>query len=143
MTSYVDLGTRGPITGKLDVTGRNSGNWTVIFTPDILSCNVPQFQVYKMIVKGAPSTTFDVFVENKQWDTAVFGQQNAWDPVQPLTMRPGENLYFFYSDATSDNTPPVVSIWLRYDADLFPPSVWGIKLWDGKLKAEMLFPAVP
>ncbi len=117
---YVDLGPRGPVTGKADTTGFNRGNWTISFPPEVLTCNVPQFEVYKMIVSGAPNTTFDVYRENKLWDTAVYGTKNSWDPQQPLILIPGQSLYFLYSDPTTDNSPPVATIWLRYNADLWP-----------------------
>jgi hypothetical protein len=113
--TYTTLGARGPITGIADNTTRNSGNWTVTFDPVILNVNMSEFEVYKMIVKGAVGSAFDVYVDQKQWDTSVFGQSNSWDPMQPLIMRPGETLYFFYNDPTSDNSPPVITIWLRYD----------------------------
>lgn len=115
----VTLGARGPITGLLDTSGHNPGNWTVTFDPSVLNVNVPQFEVYKMIVKGGTNTTFDVFVDTWQWDTAVYGTKNSWDPQQPLIMRPGQALYFCYSDAVADGTPPIVTIWLRYDQSLY------------------------
>lgn len=118
MTTYVTLGSRGPMTGKPDTTGLNPGNWTIQFSPNDIDVNVAYFEVYKMIVKGAANTTFQVYVDNHQWDTGIYGAQNSWDPVQPLVMRPGENLYFMYSDPVSDNTPPVCTIWLRYDTDI-------------------------
>lgn len=117
--SYKSLGNRGPITGAADTTGLNTGNWTVSFTTDILNCNVPEFEVYKIVVKGAANTTFDVYVENKQWDTAIYGQLNSWDPQQPLVMRPGQSLFFLYSDPVTDNTPPVITIWMRYDSSQY------------------------
>lgn len=113
--SYVTLGKRGKITGVKDPTGLNQGNWTIVFSPDIINVNLSQFEVYKMIVTGAANTTFDVYVDNSQWDTAVYGTRNSWDPMQPLIMRPGENLYFLYSDPVTDGTPPTATIWLRYD----------------------------
>lgn len=113
--TYITLGSRGPQIGKADTTGLNKGNWTIAFPPEIINVNVPQFEVYKMIVAGAANTTFNVFVDSHQWDTGIFGQQNSWDPTQPLIMRPGETLYFMYSDPVSDGTPPVCTIWLRYD----------------------------
>lgn len=117
--SYKSLGNRGPITGAADTTGLNTGNWTVSFTTDILSCTVPEFEIYKIVVKGAANTTFDVYVENKQWDTAIYGQLNSWDPQQPLVMRPGQSLFFLYSDPVTDNTPPVITIWMRYDSSQY------------------------
>lgn len=121
MTNYVELGPRGPMVGKpdslADGSGFNAGNWTVAFHPDDLnvSTQIQYFEVYKMIVHGAPGSTFDVWVDNHEWDTAVYGQQNAWDPQQPLKMQQGQTLYFLYSNPATDNNPPSVTIWLRYD----------------------------
>ena len=116
--AYITLGARGPVTGAVDTSGHNPGKWTVAFTPDILNVTVSEFEVYKMIVAGAVNTTFTVWVENWQWDVGVYGTLNSWDPVQPLILRPGQTLYFCYSDATADNTPPVVTVWLRYNTDV-------------------------
>jgi hypothetical protein len=115
--SYIELGARGPVTGVTDMTGRNPGNWTIALDPAILSVSteIRYFEVYKMIVHGAPGSTFDVYVENHLWDTAVFGFQNSWDPIQPLKMQNGQTLYFQYSDPTSDGLAPNVTVWLRYD----------------------------
>jgi hypothetical protein len=117
--TLVTLGSRGPVTGKLDTTGLNSGNWTVAFPADLIDVNIPQFHVYKMIVSGAQNTTFNVYVDGKLWDVGIYGTLNSWDPSQTLVMRPGESLFFAYSDPVSDATPPVVTIWLRYDTEIF------------------------
>lgn len=118
MTTYVDLGARGPVTGKPDQSGLNPGNWSVTFDPGVLAQSVAQFEVYKIVVSGAANTTFKVYRESKLWDVGVYGTLNSWDPQQPLLMHDGETLLFAYSDAVADNTPPVVTIWLRYDSDL-------------------------
>lgn len=127
------LGVRGPVTGKADTSGHNPGNWTVAFTPDLINVNVSQFEVYKMIVSGAVGTTFNVFVDNFLWDVGIYGTLNSWDPLQVLILRPGQSLYFCYSDPTSDNSPPQATIWLRYDATLATIGAIGpASLWDGK-----------
>lgn len=113
--SYVTLGARGPITGLKDTTGLNPGNWTVAFTPAILGINVPQYEIYKIIVAGAANTTFNVYIDRQLWDVGIYGTLNSWDPVQPLIVRPGQYLYFMYSDPVTDATPPVITVWLRYD----------------------------
>ena len=115
----IELGPRGPITGGPDMTSYNQGNWTIVLDPSILnvSTQIQYFEVYKMIVHGAAGSVFDVRVDNNIWDTAVFGFQNSWDPIQPLRMQQGQSLYFLYSDPISDNTPPVVTVWLRYNPD--------------------------
>jgi hypothetical protein len=112
--TLVTLGSRSAI-GAKDTTSKNPGNWTIAFTPDIININVPQFDVYKMIVKGAANTTFNVYVDNFLWDVGIYGTLNSWDPQQPLILRPGESLFFAYSDPITDNTPPSATIWMRYD----------------------------
>jgi hypothetical protein len=116
--SYILLGSRGPQAGAADTTGNNTGNWTIAFTPGILNVNVAEFECYKIVVTGAAGSTFTVFIENKQWDLAIYGAANSWDPMQPMILRPGQTLYFYYSDAVTDNTPPVATIWLRYDPEV-------------------------
>lgn len=117
MANYIELGPRGPVNGAADNTGLNPGNWTIALDPAVLSVSteIRYFEVYKMIVHGAPGSTFNVYVDRNEWDTAVFGQQNSWDPIQPLKMQNGQTLYFMYSDPVSDGTPPTVTVWLRYD----------------------------
>lgn len=117
MASYVTLGSRYA-QGAPDTTGNNTGRWTIGFTTAILGINLPFFEVYKIVVQGAANSTLDIFVDSRQWDTTIAGDNNSWDPNQPLTMNPGENLYLYWSDPVSDNTPPSATIWLRYDQSL-------------------------
>jgi hypothetical protein len=119
--SYAYLGKRGPVTGTVDTTGFNSGNWTIAFTPAIINCNVPELLIYKIQCQGALGATFNVYVENVEWDTNVFGTQNSWhdDAGDSLIMRPSETLSLCYSDPISDGTPPVATIFLRYDLSKF------------------------
>lgn len=130
MSTYVSLGTRGPLTGAADVTGNNTGKWTVAFTPAILAFTVPQIEIYKIACTGAPGTFFNVYVEFHQWAANVYGVQNEWeDSNSNLLVRPGESVYFYWSDGVSDNTPPVVTLWIRFDQDLAPNKAYS--LWDG------------
>lgn len=116
--SYVGLGWR-LASGAADTTGRNPGNWTVTFDPNLINVNVPNFELYKIIVKGSSATaTFDVFVDIGQWDTAVYGVHNSWDPTQVLYLKPGNTVYFFYSSASSDGNQPLITAWFRYDPAL-------------------------
>ena len=116
--TYVGLGVR-TAKGAADTTGNNKGNWTVVFDPQTINANVPHFELYKLVVKGAGSTaTFDVFVNTNQWDTSVYAVHNSWDPQQPLLLTPGDTIYFYYSTASSDGNQPSVTAWFRYDPAL-------------------------
>lgn len=122
MSTYVPLGARvaSKSQGQVvaDNTGNNSGNWTVIFHPDDMNCNVPNFEVCHIVVNGAQGSKFTLWIDNMQWDTSQNGFANSWDPAVPLPLRPGQWLYFYYSDPVTDGTPPSVTIWLRYDQDI-------------------------
>lgn len=130
MTTYVDLGSRGPVKGAADTSGLNPGNWSITFDPATLAVSLPQFEVYKMVVSGAANTTFKVYRESKQWDVGVYGTLNSWDPQQPLLMHDGETLLFAYSDPVTDGTPPSATIWLRYDQDI-QANKEAVLLWVG------------
>ena len=123
MTTYVPLGARlaSVTTGmvKADDTGRNAGNWTVTIHPDDMNVpGVPFFEVCHIVINGAAGSSFTVYIENQQWDTNQQGQANSWDPAVPLPLRPGQWLYFFWSNVATDDQPPSVTIWLRYDVDI-------------------------
>lgn len=119
MTTYRTLGFR-TATGVKDNTGRNTGNWTVTFDPQTINVQLTQFECYKIVIHGAPGSTFTVYIDQAQWDTSQRGDINSWDPTQPMPLNHGQYLYFFWSDAITDNNPPTVTIWLRYDRDLKP-----------------------
>lgn len=40
MSTFVSLGTRGPMTGVADTTNNNIGNWTVTFAPNDINGNL-------------------------------------------------------------------------------------------------------
>jgi hypothetical protein len=114
MPSYLPLGSRS-ITGTADQTGNNAGNWTIVFNaaefPD-----VPYFEIYKIIVTGAPNSTFDVFIGANQWEANQRGDNNVWNGAQQITSK--QEVYFYWSDPVSDGNPPMVLMWLRYDTSI-------------------------
>jgi hypothetical protein len=122
MATFVSLGPRvgsqsqGQV--QADQTGNNPGNWTVTFGPDDLNCNLPYFEVAHIVLQGAAGSSFTVWIDNFQWDANQNGFSNSWDPSVPLPLRPGQTLYFYWSDLATDGTPPMVTIWLRYDQDI-------------------------
>lgn len=114
----MSLGSRGPIKGAADLTGNNPGNWTVVLDPDVLNCNMPYFEVCHIVIAGAPASSFKISIDLQQWDANLNGQSNSWDPSVALPLKPGQTLYFYWSDPTTDNNPPIVTVWMRYDQDI-------------------------
>ena len=114
----MSLGARGPVTGVADQTGNNKGNWTVVFDPATLNCNVPYNEVCHIVISGAAGSSFTIFIDLAQWDFVQNGFINSWDPAVPLPLKPGQFLYFYWSDPITDNNPPQVELWLRYDQDI-------------------------
>lgn len=116
--TYKTLGARGPAVGKADQTGKNPGNWTITFTPDILNFTVSEVYVYKATFSGALGSSFDVYIESAKWDSKIFGNQNSWeDNSDTLVLRIGETLYLFYDNPVTDLTPPVATLFLRYNVE--------------------------
>jgi hypothetical protein len=113
--SYLNMGSRS-LTGELDQTGQNPGNWSVVFDAKAFNVGTPYFEVYKIIVSGAPNSTFDVYIGANQWEVNQRGDTNVWNGVQQLT--PGTELRFFWSDSATDGNPPMVALWLRYDTGI-------------------------
>lgn len=64
-----------------------------------------------MAVRGPAGSSFEVWVDTTFYSSVKQGGRNDWDPAQPLRMRPGETLYFYFNTATGD--APVVSIFCR------------------------------
>lgn len=115
--TYIELGSRTK-NGAADRTGNNIGNWTVTFAPVDIATNVSYFEIYKVIVHGAPGSSLNWYVDTKLWETTLAADDNAWDPAQPLLMIPGRYLYFYWSNPSSDGQPPTVTIWMRYDPEI-------------------------
>jgi hypothetical protein len=119
------LGSRRAV-GVADTTGNNTGNWTVTFDPATLNVNVGQFEINKVVIRTQSAAfiiQFSVYVDSNQWDANfvpggnVLGS-NTWDPANPIKLRPGQYLYFYFDEPDSDGTPPTVTIWLQFDETL-------------------------
>jgi len=114
MTNYTQLGSR-TVTGSADTTGNNTGNWTVAFTPDILASSLTDFEIYKIVVHAAVGSSFQIMIETRLWDVCNYGQLNVWEPNgdNGMPVRAAETVFFYFLDPTTDNVPPVVTIWMR------------------------------
>lgn len=123
-SSYGYLGQRGPITGALDTTGLNPGNWTIVFTPVILNFTVPELFVYKLNTKGALGSSFSILIDNVFHDVNLYGQQNSWydNGDDSLLLRQSVTMSLLYNDPVTDLTPPVAWLFMRYDLNKWGPN---------------------
>jgi hypothetical protein len=106
------LGSRNAV-GFLDPANVNgAGNWTVRFRPDDL--NIPgEFEVYHISLRG-PGGFFDVYIDDAFYSTAIRGDRNEYDPTQPMILREGQTVYFYWTIATG--TAPKVWVYCRTGA---------------------------
>lgn len=113
----VPLGARTKV-ATADNTGRNSGKWTVAFEPADLAIHWTIYEVYKIVVNIAQSAgvvPFTVFIDNNQYEGFQSSTIATWSDPQPMAVNSGATLYFFFSEPTSDATPPTVTIWVQID----------------------------
>jgi hypothetical protein len=116
--TYVNLGSRQK-QGKTDLNNLLSpGAFTVAFLPADLVVTVPEYEVYHVSLTGPAGSTFQVYVNAIFYDNVLHGDINSWNPPQPMILRPGDSVNFYWST----NTPPapLVSIFLRFDPDAQP-----------------------
>jgi hypothetical protein len=116
---YAPLGYR-PVNAVKDVTGNNTGNYSAVFTPDVIGANVPYFELYHFYVTAPMSTggnqpTVQVGLNQGLWDYNLVASGNGWDPAQPMLMTPGDTLAFYFNIAATVTTVPSVTAWFRYD----------------------------
>jgi hypothetical protein len=118
MPTYRDLGPSQQVTGTPDTTHRNPGNWTVVLDPQAINCKVAQAEIYQISIDGPVGSSFTVYRNTVRWNTVLQGWSNSWDPSNPLYVRPGDTLFFFWSAPVSQSPAPTVVLWMRYDRDL-------------------------
>lgn len=114
MSTYLTLGPK-TAKGAEDTTGLNEGNWTVTFGPQELGQRVPFFEVYKIVIAGAAGSSAIVRIDGNNWDYVQRADANSWEAGSPMPLTPGQTVYWFWSDPVTDDTPPQVTMWLRYD----------------------------
>jgi hypothetical protein len=115
---YRDLGPTQLLTATKDQTGRNAGNWTLTADPQDLNCKVALAEVYQCTINGPVGTTFQWCRNSRVWNNVVQGWNNTYDPVNPMFLRPGDTLFFFWRATVNLLPVPSAVLWLRYDLDL-------------------------
>ena len=108
------------LTAAADTTGLNAGNWTNAFESGDMPTVNPSFEVYHMTVTGGPPLASGIIYapglrfpySTVQLDSSG---NNEWDPSQPLLLKSGGEVYFLWASPVSGGSPPVVTLWPRYD----------------------------
>jgi hypothetical protein len=88
-----------------------NGFWKVEFTPAIFAVAANTFEIYHIYLEGPTGSTFRVFINTRPYSTASRGDNNEWDPNNPLTMRGGQSLIFYWNSA--GNPLPLVVVSMR------------------------------
>jgi hypothetical protein len=115
---YLGPARGGPSTASTDETGRNTGNLTNALTGSFIGINVPEFECYHMTVTNVPSGGQATIYVNAQLYSFTFPFQGSeWDPAQPMLLRPGDEVDFFWNIAAGGQAP-VVTSFFRFDTSL-------------------------
>lgn len=125
MTSYLPCaGSPISLAATADTTGNNPGNLTNAFTQNILGTMPPIYEWYRAVISTVnPALTLtpapcSIYVQRNLVSFTFPAGGTEWDPSQPIPMRDGYELYFYWQLAASVTPVPFVTIFLRYDADL-------------------------
>ncbi len=106
-------------TGTIDNTGANPygpGFWRVKFDQRVLALSTNAFEVYHIALTGPAGSSLQMLIDRTFYDTTPRGDLNSYDPVNPLIMRGGQELNFYWN--SSSLPAPSVTIWLR-SANIF------------------------
>lgn len=87
-----------------------AGNYTVQFAPKDLNFTVSLAEVFHIAVNG-PGGYVLIYINEDFWDCVSYGGINSWDPSEPMLVRPGDIISFYWSTAAGG--APEVTIWLR------------------------------
>lgn len=119
MTTYVDFGPQGTITGGPDNTGYNSGNWTLVIDQSVFgNQGIPAMEIYEMSITCAPGAVLTMYKNGKNPRTfrVGFNHLTAKDGAGEY-MKPGDSLWLCFSDPIEDGIVPTCTFQIRADAD--------------------------
>jgi hypothetical protein len=126
MTLYIPC-SASPFTvaSAADRTGLNTGNLTTVFDVAQFGTMPPVWEWFRCtIAAAAPGQLFipapcSILRNLKQLVSFTYPVGGTeWDPVQPIPLRDGDELYFLWGLASSVTPVPVVTLYARYDADV-------------------------
>lgn len=97
------MGHLGKLTKAGAVDSQNpvtAGGWTIQFRPQDIGIRVDS-EVYHIAVQGPTGSKFQIWIDTTFYDNVARGDINSWDPAQPMHVRSGDTIYFYYNVATT------------------------------------------
>jgi hypothetical protein len=86
-----------------------NGFWAVEFSPAIFNFGSNNFMINHIYLEGPTGSQFRVFVNQRPYSTSSRGDNNEWDPNNPLFMIGGQSLIFYWNSAGTPQPLVVVS----------------------------------
>jgi hypothetical protein len=94
--------------------------WDVIFTPQVWTTNLTDFEVYQISLDGPIGSSVWMLLNRQPWNFVQQGWTNYNDPIQPIQLRQTDEVEFCWNfPATAgpynrtSNILPTVTCWLR------------------------------
>lgn len=106
------LGFRGKKGALLTANPFFAGGWAVQFLPQDIRI-AEQFEIFHIAVQGPaqPSCNLQVWLDTMFYSATVRGDVNDYDPNQPIPVRPGQTVSFYWDTVTLP--APMVTIFCR------------------------------
>lgn len=125
MSTYIPCaGSPLSVISAADTTGFNSGNLTAAFTVNVFGTMPSIFEWYRGVIAGPspsslpPPAQATIYVDRRPVSFTYPVGGSVFAPPQPVLMRDGNELYFFWNLASNTAVKPVVTCWFRYDTDI-------------------------
>ena len=87
-----------------------TGGWVVTFDPAFIAIQV-ESEVYHIAVSGPAGSSFEMWLDTTFYSSVSQGRRTDWDPAQPMRVRPGSTIYFYFN--STDTPAPKVSVFFR------------------------------
>lgn len=89
----------------------SGGLWVCTFHAADLNITLPDYECYRIVISnGPPGSMFNIYLNNQLWDAVFPGDNNSWDPNNPLPLEAGDALTFNWN--LGGGTAPFV--WLYF-----------------------------
>jgi hypothetical protein len=117
VATYQDLGPSPVVPAALDPANKFvQGCWSALYPDNKLNTKMGVAEAYQITVMGGPvGSSFLLYRNNQLWNTVLQGWNNNYDPFNPLYVRQGDGLFFYWNSTAAP--APIVTIWLRADLD--------------------------